>query len=126
MFINDIDCNYLKRYLLHMIREFPKNSYNSAPTFTPIPTFTPTPTPTKAPAAPANTQSGILNDGYFPPGTSKHELIARASSLKVSEVKAIIKKQVDEHWDVIRDVCGFKNKEVAMRFLWNGYQRVHF
>jgi len=65
--INDIDCNYLKRYLLHMIREFPKNSYNSAPTFTPIPTFTPTPTPTKAPAAPANTQSGILNDGYFPP-----------------------------------------------------------
>ncbi|ADU74842.1 MAG TPA: dockerin [Hungateiclostridium thermocellum] len=116
--INDIDCNYLKRYLLHMIREFPKNSYNSAPTFTPIPTFTPTPTPTKAPAAPANTQSGILNDGYFPPGTSKHELIARASSLKVSEVKAIIKKQVDEHWDVIRDVCGFKNKEVAYAFFF--------
>jgi len=39
--------------------------------------------------------------------------------------KAIIKKQVDEHWDVIRDVCGFKNKEVAYAFfLWNGYQRV--
>jgi len=57
-----------------------------------------------------------LNDGYFPPGTSKHELIARASSLKVSEVKAIIKKQVDEHWDVIRDVCGLRIKKLLMRF----------
>jgi hypothetical protein len=120
--INSTDYNYLKRYLLRMINEFPKNSNTPAPTFTPTPTptptFTPTPTPTQASPTPTSTQTGNYGDGYFPPGTSKQELISKASTLKVSEIKAIIKKQVDEHWDVIRNVCGFKNKEVAYAFFF--------
>jgi len=34
----------------------------------------------------------------------------------VSEVKAIIKKQVDEHWDVIRTCVGLRIKKLLMRF----------
>jgi len=104
--INSTDYNILKRYLLRIITEFPKSSHN------------PTPTPTNSTPTPTSTQTGNKGDGYFPPGTSKQELIAKASALKVSEIKAIIKQQVDEHWDVIRNVCGFKNKEAAYAFFF--------
>jgi len=111
--INSIDVNYMKRYLLRKIKTFPKEQiyYTPNPSATPtqIPKYTSTPTPT---------QSNNYNDGYFPAGTSKSELISKASALKVSEVKAIIKKQVDDHWDVIQSVCGFKNKEAAYAFFF--------
>lgn len=124
--INSTDYNYVKRYLLRIIDEFPKKSYNPTPTPThtsrptPTPTqasSTPTPTPTMMPT-PTKSNTGNSQDGYFPAGTSKSELISKASTLKVSEIKAIIKQQVDEHWDVIRNVCGFKSKESAYAFFF--------
>ena len=123
--INSSDIHCMKRYLLRMIDRFPKELMNNTPipTATPTqkPTYTPTatPTPTQRPTfTPIPTQSNNYDDGYFPAGTSKSELISRASALSVGEIKSIIKKHVDDHWDVIRSVCGFKNKEVAYAFFF--------
>lgn len=132
--INSTDYNCVKRYLLRIIDEFPKSSLTPTPTqLTPTPTPTrtqPTPTPTPTPTrtqisptptitpTPTRTQSGNTGDGYFPAGTSKSELISKASTLKVSEIKAVIKQQVDEHWGVINSVCGFKSKESAYAFFF--------
>ncbi|HEX3030015.1 MAG TPA: dockerin type I repeat-containing protein [Clostridia bacterium] len=57
-------------------------------------------------------------DAYFPAGTSKSDLISKAAAVKVSTTKALIKQQVDEHYDVIASVGGFKSKEAAYTFFF--------
>ncbi len=106
--------------IIILTRHFNKTAYDypeavisistPLPTATrPSPTYTPIPTPT---------QPAGSSDRYFPAGTSKADLIAKASAMSVSETKALIKKQIDEHWDVLVSICGFKSKESAYAFFF--------
>jgi len=127
--INMSDVMILAKYFNKTSLDYGSVEVNVIPvtyTNTPIPTNTPKPTNTQTHSntpVPTNTPTPTTNQGssgdrYFPAGTSKSELITKAGNLKVSETKAIIKKQVDEHWDVLVEVCGFKSKEKAYAFFF--------
>ncbi|HEX9060786.1 MAG TPA: dockerin type I repeat-containing protein [Clostridia bacterium] len=104
--INSTDYSFMKRYLLGTITSFPKTSTNT-PTPTPTPTRTPTPTPPVS-----------SDDRYFSASASQSELISKATAMKVSEEKAVIKKQVDEHYDTLVSYLGFKSKDTAYAFFF--------
>ncbi|MDP4183334.1 MAG: carboxypeptidase regulatory-like domain-containing protein [Bacillota bacterium] len=116
--INMSDVILIARHFGRTSNDYPEVN----PVFTsvsPSPTINPTSTPTTAPTyTPTPTQGTSAEDRYFPAGTSKTDLIAKAKAMKVSETKALMKKQIDEHWDLLVSVCGFKSKETAYAFFF--------
>ncbi|WP_010248064.1 dockerin type I repeat-containing protein [Acetivibrio cellulolyticus] len=122
---NSIDFGYMRQYLLGIITVFP-NGGTQTPTPTKTPTSTPTQTPTKIPTqtptkiptqTPQPTQSnGSFNDRYFSEGTSKQVMIQKASELSASQVKALIKQHVDEHYDLLAQQFGFTSKDDVYAF----------
>lgn len=120
--INLSDIMILVKYFNRGIQSYPQASISistppptNPPSYTATNTKIPSPTATPVPSASQNPNS---SDRYFPAGTSKSELITKASALSVSQTKAIIKQQVDQHWDVLVNVCGFKSKESASAFFF--------
>ncbi|OPZ87826.1 MAG: Endo-1,4-beta-xylanase Z precursor [Firmicutes bacterium ADurb.Bin419] len=115
--VNSIDYGYMKQHLLGIITSFPKEG-NQTPTPIQTPTRTPVPTPANTPQPTQN--NGPFNDRYFPEGTSKQVMIQKASEMSVSQVKALIKQHVDEHYDLLAQQFGLTSKEdaYALCFGW--------
>jgi len=53
------------------------------------------------------------NDRTYPTSMSKEEMISKATNMSKKDVKALIFKQVDEHFDVLKSKLGFSTKEQA-------------
>lgn len=97
----------------------PTQQPTAVPTLAPTATTAPKPTPTPVPPTPVPTTAPSNNateDRYFPVGTSTSDLISKSTALSKKEVKAIIVKQVDQHFSVISSKLGLNTKEKAYAF----------
>lgn len=93
----------------------PTSTPTSTPTPVPTSTATPMPTSTATPMPTSTPTSGDV-DRYYPAGTSVDAMKSGATNLSKQQVKALMEKEIDEHFSFIQSKLGFTTKEKAYAF----------